>query len=179
MTNINFITIAGFLGNAFKSAIQSKFGSQLSVDVILKPSKIMQENTTNLQILIELENSRDIGNFNTTNFANLPNERVEKVKVETYAVKLIAFTDDNNNNLAFVCADWLTSILNTQKSKFLFQKNNLRVYYYSDIFPVATALDYENLEILKFTIKVSRLSIFNTSAGYYDTFDIPQGYFDK
>lgn len=179
MTNINFITIAGFLGNVLKSAIQSKFGSQLSVDVILKPNKIMQENTTDLQILIELDTSRDIGNFNTTNFADLPNERIEKIKEETYTIKLIAFTDDNNNNLAFACADWITSILNTQKAKLLFQKNNIRVAYYSDIFPVATALDYENLEILKFTIVVNRVSVFNTTADYYDTFKIPQGYFQQ
>jgi hypothetical protein len=139
----------------------------------------MQENTTDLQILIEFENSRDIGVFNTTNFADLPNERVEKLKEETYSIKLIAFTDDNNNNLAFSCADWLTSIFKTQKAEFLFQKNNIRVAYYSDIFPVATALDYENLEILKFTIGVHRRSIFNTSADYYDTFGIPQGYFQQ
>jgi hypothetical protein len=179
MTNINPLTIAGILGNALKSAIQTKFPPPLSVDVILKPSKVMQENTTDLQILIELENGRDIGVFNTTNFADLPNEQIVKIKEETYSIKLIAFTDDNNNNLAFSCADWLTSIFKTQKGKLLFQKNNIRVAYYSDIFPVATALDYENLEILKFTIKVTRFSKFNTSADYYDTFGIPQGYFDK
>ena len=179
MTNINPITIAGFLGNVLKSAIQSKFGSQLSVDVILKPNKIMQENTTDLQILIELDTSRDIGNFNTTNFADLPSEKIEKIVDEVYTIKLIAFTDDNNNNLAFACARWVTSIFNTQKAKLLFQKHKIRVSYYSGIFPVATALDYENLEILKFAIKVSGFAIFNTSADYYDTFEIPQGYFDK
>ena len=179
MTNINPITIAGFLGNVLKSAIKNKFPPELPVEVILKPNKIMQENTIGLQILIELESSRDIGNFNTTKFADLPGEKVEKLKEEIYSIKLLAFTDDNNGNLAFACADWVTSIFNTQKAIFLFQQNKIRVSYVSDIFPVATALDYENLEILKFTIKVIRLSIFNTSADYYDIFENPQVFFDK
>ena len=152
---------------------------ELPVEVILKPNKLALENTAGLQILVEFISSKDIANYNTTQNDNLPAEIIEKTVEEEYSVKLMAYTNDYGQNLAIQTSHWVSSIFNSQQAKNLFLKNKMRVSYYTGITSVETALDYENLTIMQFKVKVIRLTIFNTQADYYDTLDAPISIFDK
>ncbi len=174
MTNITPISTARVLGDVLQTAIQNKI-TGLQVLIVLPGGKLILENTTALQILIELERSNDILNVNTTDFANLPAEKVEKLKEEIYSIKLVAFTDDAGGNLAYSVIDWITSIFQTQQALFKFQEARIRVTPYSDILDVTTALDVEKITILKFSIKVIKTTVFNTVADYYEVFPKPTG----
>lgn len=179
MTNINQITIAGILGNVLKDYFTPKFPPNLPVDVILSPNKLALENTAGLQILVEFMRSSDFVIYNTTNNANLPAETIEKIVEEEYSIKLMAYTDDYGNNLAIKTSNWVSSAFIGQKAQLTFLENKIQHVRRMSMNSVATALDYENLVIMQFIVKVKRFTIFNTQADYYDTFETPIVFYNK
>ena len=160
--------------NYFQLAYPSLYAEKL-FNIILPNNKFSLPNNNGLYILLNIVNTDDFSNVNTTQNINLPNETIRKTVRDTISIDLTAYTNDRGINLAFLMQDKITMILNTQKAELLTQEANMRIYNISKTIPISQIEKVENLIRINLQLIVTREVSINTIAEYYDDITQPNG----
>lgn len=158
------------IGKVIKDFVALKY-PMFNPTIFIPGQKVVLPNTTELQIVFQKRSNQDFSNTNTLQNASLPDENVQKLISETYAINFRAYTTDSQGfNVAYAIAPFVTAIFNTQKALYEFQKVKIRLPLIGEIKDVSSVEGVENLVRLILEIQVLQLVSINTSAEYYDDF---------
>lgn len=158
------------IGKVIRDWVLSRYPNT-KVQVVLTPQKIILSNTFNLQIIIERRSVKDLSNVNTTINANLPNETIEKLVLETYAINFVSYTNDKGFNFAEFISSKITGIFNTQQASYEFQKNKIYVPYIGTLNNISSVEGVETLSRWVLELQVKQIISISSSAEYYDNFE--------
>jgi len=143
----------------------------IKVQIILTPQKIILSNTFHLQIIIEKRSIKDLSNVNTTIGADLPNETIGKIVLETYAINFVSYTNDKGFNFAEFISSQITGIFNTQQALYEFQKNKIYLPYIWTINNISGVEGVETLARWILELQTKRIISISSIAEYYDDFE--------